>query len=113
MTATIDFRDKLLALQVEIERISEIDQAGTSTVELDQTRVGRLSRMDAMQSQQMNLESKRRRQLELTRIKRALKRIEDDDYGDCAECGESINPKRLEVDPAADYCIQCADKFGK
>ena len=46
-------------------------------VELDQTRVGRLSRMDALQSQAMAKETERRRQLELARIDTALTRLEE------------------------------------
>lgn len=79
-------------------------------VALDQTRVGRLSRMDALQNQAMAQETERRRQLELTQIDSALQRLEDGTYGDCIECGEPIADKRLEFDPSALLCIECAGK---
>lgn len=79
-------------------------------VELDQTRVGRLSRMDALQNQAMAQETERRRRQELIRIDAALRRIEDETYGDCAECGEAIAEKRLALDPSAVLCIDCAEK---
>jgi DnaK suppressor protein len=51
-----------------------------------------------------------RRDLELRRIEAALQRLEDGGYGDCLECGEPIAPQRLEADPAAPLCIDCASK---
>ena len=79
-------------------------------VELDQTRVGRLSRMDALQNQAMAMETERRRQQELDRIDAAFSRLENGTYGECVECGEPIADKRLAFDPSALFCIDCADK---
>ncbi|MBT8061157.1 MAG: TraR/DksA C4-type zinc finger protein, partial [Gammaproteobacteria bacterium] len=42
-------------------------------------------------------------------IERALQRIEEDDYGECRECGELIDPRRLAVNPAVQSCIECAE----
>jgi DnaK suppressor protein len=78
-------------------------------VELDQSRVGRLSRMDAMQAQAMSLETKRRREIQLTRIDSALQRLEFGEFGDCLRCGEPIDSKRLEFDPSVVLCIDCAN----
>ena len=77
-------------------------------VELDQTRVGRLSRMDALQVQAMSLETERRRQLELQRIEAALKRIEEGEFGYCLSCEEEIEERRLEIDPTLPTCVGCA-----
>ena len=93
----------------DINLIQEQAQDGTGVVELDQTRIGRLSRMDAMQIQEMNLESQRRRGRELLSLEHALKRIEDGSYGECSRCGEDINPRRLEIDLTATLCIDCAN----
>ena len=93
--------------------VADSAREATSTVELDQTRVGRVSRMDALQAQAMAKESDRRRLLALQRIEGALKRIEDGEYGMCASCGEDISPQRLEVDPGAILCIECASKAEK
>ena len=77
-------------------------------VELDQTRVGRLSRMDALQSQAMSLESERRRQLELVKIEATLSRLQNGIFGYCLKCDEEIQLKRLELDPTVTLCIDCA-----
>ena len=88
--------------------VAESTREAARTVELDQTRVGRVSRMDALQAQAMAKESDRRRLLALQRIDSALQRIEDDEYGNCLSCDEPIMVDRLEADPAALLCIDCA-----
>ena len=104
-------RDKLLKLRAELQAIAESGDESAAVVELDQTKVGRLSRMDAMQAQAMAKASSARREQMLRRIEAALKRINDDEYGYCKECDEPINPKRLEFDPTAVLCIDCASKL--
>ena len=105
-----DIRSLLESRRADI--LALIDDHGDDSrpVELDQTRVGRLSRMDALQSQAMAQETERRRHQELARIEQALKRLENGDYGDCLECGEPIPPKRLAFDPSVALCIDCAEK---
>ena len=79
-------------------------------VELDQTRVGRLSRQDALQSQALSAAALERNRREIRRLQAALARIEDDEYGWCEDCGEAIPVPRLEIDPAADRCVDCASR---
>ncbi|OOE41745.1 MULTISPECIES: TraR/DksA family transcriptional regulator [Salinivibrio] len=107
-----NFHAQLSALEAELLAELEVgEQNGAdSTVTLDQQSVGRLSRMDAMQGQQMALEQKRRRKERLLQVRAAIKRIEDEDYGFCLDCDEPINPKRLEIDPCAQRCVACEEK---
>ncbi len=107
------FRQKLLKLREELQKIAESGKEAAKTVELDQTKIGRLSRMDAMQSQAMSKESNRRREIKMKRIESALQRIDKDEFGYCTRCEEDINPKRLEFDPSALLCIECATKGEK
>jgi DnaK suppressor protein len=101
-------RATLLAKKSEIEREQAASEADRAPVELDQTSVGRLSRMDAMQNREMALAAERRRKTELAKIDAALRRIETGDYGYCVQCGEEIGEKRLALDPAAAACVRCA-----
>jgi DnaK suppressor protein len=57
----------------------------------------------------MAKESERRRQQQLQKIKVALKRIEENDFGYCSVCDEEIDIRRLELDPANSHCISCAE----
>lgn len=47
------------------------------------------------------------RQLQM--VDEALQRIEDDEYGVCQNCGNQIQPKRLEAIPWARYCLNCQE----
>lgn len=101
------FQKHLLKLRDELDSLSDISAASRKPVTLDQTSVGRLSRMDALQSQAMQLETERRREIERQRINAALERIETGDYGFCTICDEDIAIKRLEYDPSVPNCIDC------
>jgi RNA polymerase-binding protein DksA len=46
---------------------------------------------------------------QLGRINKALLRIDDESYGQCAQCGEAIGESRLEINPEVDLCIDCAE----
>lgn len=101
-------RRRLLDERAALQAASTGSADSRDPVTLDQTSVGRLSRMDAMQQQAMALATGRRRAVALTRIAAALARIEAGDYGWCVQCGEAIAPKRLGLDPAIPTCIACA-----
>jgi len=93
----------------ELEDLAESSQAATATVELDQTRQGRLSRMDALQGQEMAKAAEQRRCVSVQRLNSALRRLEKGDYGECLECGEPIAEARLKADPATTLCLACAE----
>ena len=107
---SVSARKRLLALREELESTATIADESAAVVELDQSKVGRLSRMDAMQAQAMAKASGLRREAMLRSIELALKRLDSGDYGTCCDCDEPINPKRLEFDPTALRCIDCASK---
>ena len=46
--------------------------------------------------------------LEAQHIKAAIQRIDAGSYGECAKCGNPINPERLKVLPYATECVNCA-----
>lgn len=101
-------KNRLVDRQFELKALDADGKSWRNTVELDQQSVGRLSRMDAMQQQEMAQAEARRRIGDLVRIDQAMKRLEEDEYGWCSECGDPIAFRRLEIDPAAHLCINCA-----
>lgn len=102
------FKQLLLDRQQQLRDLISDSADTTKPVELDQSSVGRLSRMDAMQGQAMSLERERRNQRELTKIAAALRRIVDEEFGFCEACAEDIARPRLEVNATATLCIACA-----
>lgn len=92
------------------KRLAEITQARKPfvPVDLDQARVGRLSRMDAMQQQEMSQAAGRLAAMEHRRIQTAINRMASGEYGYCVHCDEEIAEGRLRADPSALICIDCA-----
>ena len=103
-------RRKLLAMRQELVDVAGTGQEASRVVELDQSTVGRLSRMDAMQAQAMSQATGRRRDETLEKIELALKKIEADKFGLCRDCHEPIARKRLEFDPTTLLCMACASR---
>jgi DnaK suppressor protein len=96
--------DRLAALDAE----DALGRGAQSVVVLDQQSVGRLSRMDALQSQAMARAQQTRRDGQRRRLAAALDRLAQGEFGWCEDCGEPIAPRRLEFDPAATRCVSCA-----
>lgn len=46
----------------------------------------------------------------LTKIDKALERIEDGSFGICENCEEEISVKRLEARPVTTLCIRCKEE---
>lgn len=102
------FRGRLLAEQQELAAGDDIRREGAATVELDQTRTGRLSRMDALQGQAMAQAVSARARERQQRVAAALRRLDEGEYGYCVRCEEDIDARRLDADPATLICIDCA-----
>ena len=100
-------RKRILGRIVELEAASVADEADTEPISPDVS-IGRLSRLDSMQMQQMALNAKRRRDAEIQKLKKALQRIDRGHYGICLFCRQPIDEGRLEVQPEAVACIRCA-----
>lgn len=101
------FRARLEALAGSLEESLSGESDQTAPVQLD-TPIGRLSRMGAIQSQQMALALRERQREQLVRVKRALDAIARGTYGECPKCGEEIAEQRLEAQPEVVLCLRCA-----
>lgn len=106
--------DQRAELRAELEReLARLDRTMTMSrdaarpVQLDQTSVGRLSRIDAMQNQQMSADLHSRNEARHAQITDALLRMDEGTYGTCARCAVSIPYGRLIVFPEARLCASC------
>lgn len=102
------FRRLINMRLAELNAEDQLGETGQATVELDQQAIGRLSRQDALQNQAMAKATQARRQVERKRLAAALVRMDEGEYGYCEDCGDEIAPGRLELDPAATHCVECA-----
>jgi len=107
------FKKRLEERYKSILAEQEARKKNSEPVELDQSRIGRLSRMDAMQQQAMSQASARLVDIERQRIQTALTRVKSGEYGYCILCDEEIAEKRLQFDPSILTCISCAQEAEK
>ena len=114
MTAELDGSDTAAvrrALEEELRSLANTSAAAADErrpVELDQQSVGRLSRMDALQVQAMAKAVESRRQARSQRLRAALQRLDDGEFGICTECGEDIPPGRIATDVTVARCVTCS-----
>lgn len=99
-------RAQLDALRLDLVAMIADTAAGTRPVDLDEP-IGRLSRMDALQQQSMTTANRNAAMRRLQQVDAALRRLADDSYGECANCGDAIDPRRLEAKPEAPLCVAC------
>lgn len=93
----------------KLERSMKVTDEALRPVELDQTAVGRLSRMDSLQNQGLTQNLREREQVKLALLREAMERMEAGSYGVCTGCGAEIPFERLYVFPEAPECAACGD----
>ena len=87
----------------EVEHLKEL----TKPVAPDNA-IGRLSRMDAINNKSINDASLRENRSKLQKLERAMSNIEEENFGNCAKCGEEIAFGRLKFMPWTTKCVNCA-----
>ncbi len=73
--------------------------------------IGRLTRMEAISSKSINDAALKTSKETLSKLERALLKIDHSDFGLCRECEEPIPFARLSIMPEADLCVQCASNI--
>jgi DnaK suppressor protein len=99
-------KSRLLELKSELDALLVATEADVQPVDLD-TPIGRLSRMDAMQQQQMAQANRKQHQLRLAQIQSALAALAREEYGYCRKCEEPIGFPRLKARPETPFCRSC------
>ena len=102
-----DLRHELERQLTRLEKSMKVTDEALRTVELDQTAVGRLSRMDSLQNQSLSKGLREREVVRLSQIREALIRVENGTFGICTVCGGAIPFERLFVFPEAPECADC------
>lgn len=101
--------DELETQLKKLEKSMRITDEALKPVELDQTAVGRLSRMDSMISQGMAQGLRDRELAKLHLLRDALGRLQAGTYGICSTCGGTVAFERLMVFPESTTCSKCSD----
>lgn len=72
--------------------------------------LGRVSRMDAINNKSINEAALRTARQKLNKLEYAYKRIDDPEFGQCSQCGNGINPRRILFMPESTFCMNCAKR---
>ena len=102
-----ELRDDLFELQRNLNEAAAMGAESSKTVPLDQSSVGRLSRMDAMQVQEMAKAGLRSLRTRLDQVALALRLVEEEEYGYCRRCEEPVGYRRLKARPETPFCVRC------
>ncbi len=105
-----DLRNSLIDLRQELQQLLAATEEGSRPVDLGQP-IGRVSRIDAIQQQNMVAANRRSNELRLKQVKTALSALEQEGYGYCKSCEEPIGFRRLLVRPEAPLCMQCQGRL--
>ncbi len=89
----------------EIEELKQF----TSPIEPENA-IGRISRMDAINNKSINDRTLRKAIEKLKKLKFALSRVDEPDFGNCRLCNKVIQEGRLLLMPESNLCILCASK---
>ena len=92
----------------EIESQLDASREDAKPVDLDEP-IGRLTRMDAMQQQNMTKAGRRSLEARLKQIAGALAGVQTGDYGFCVRCDEPIGYPRLRARPESRLCVHCQE----
>lgn len=103
------FRDRLKEMEKDLIESLEQSDYTTNPISPDSS-LGRLTRLEAMQSQQMSFEARRRQKKRLKSVQKALELVEQGKYGICMKCEKEIPEGRLESMPETRICVECAPK---
>ena len=96
-------RAEITSLIHDIDQLSE----GAKPIPPDRA-IGRLTRMEAINSKSINEANIRTARLRVSKLKQALVRLDEDpDFGICERCDRPIPPKRLMLVPESAYCVRC------
>lgn len=106
-----ELKHSLQELLSQLEKDLIESKEASKPVELDQQAFGRVSRIDAITQQQIQVAATKRMEQRLLMIQSALKRMESEEFGYCLSCEEEISLKRLKAKPESTLCIDCAEKI--
>jgi DnaK suppressor protein len=105
---TEQLRHELLRTLARLERSTKANGHGNGAADLDQTCVGRLSRIEALQNQGLTQGLKERDRIQLEQVLDAICRLDTGTYGTCTSCQVSIPFERLLIFPETRTCTPCS-----
>ncbi len=94
------------AMQKEIDDLQDKTKPITPDCSL-----GRLTRQEMIQEQQVNEHALHEAEIRLNKLKYALQKVDKEGYGICLECEEEIIFGRLMLLPESSHCVSCKSEL--
>lgn len=104
-TLEAQMEEKLQKLDKKIEELEEL----CKPVSPDNA-IGRLSRMDAINNRAVNERTLNSNKNKANKLRKALEKLDDPDFGICIICKKPISVGRLTAMPESDKCVNCANR---
>lgn len=102
-----EIRQKIVAeIEKTQKRIEEYK--GMTSPQAPDDAIGRLSRMDAINNKSVMEAGQREAEGKLEKLKYALERVGQPDFGICKKCNNQIPIGRILLRPQSLYCVNCA-----
>lgn len=105
-----DARERILAELEAVRRSLRGADAAAAGLLLDQCRLDGPPPAGTRREQEALAGVGERERRRLAHLLRALRRLERGDYGLCADCGAAVEAERLELLPATERCVRCAQE---
>jgi len=96
-------KEELRKLEQDIKALKEL----TKPISPENT-IGRISRMDAINNKSINEASLRQSEDRLRKLKLALEKVDNSDFGICIRCKQAIPVGRIMLMPHTQKCVKCA-----
>ena len=104
----IYFRTKLEEMSADL--LSEADKTLSEMTDHNDNYPDPTDRASAESDRSFELRIRDRERKLLSKVKKAIDRIDDESYGICDDCGDDISTERLEARPVTTLCIECKTK---
>ena len=95
--------EKISTIQEEILELKELTKPISP-----ENAIGRVSRMDAINNKSVNEAALRKSEEKYSKLKYALTKIDEPEFGKCDRCGKVIQLQRIMLMPESNYCVSCA-----
>ena len=104
-----ELRQDIERLQQELQELLVSTADSSRPVALDLP-IGRLSRMDALQQQQLAIAGRDGLEQRLVLLRNAQRALEQGSYGVCRDCEEPVGFARLKARPETPFCRNCQEQ---
>jgi DnaK suppressor protein len=116
---TDKFKKQREQLETEFKRLNEeLSQLATNASSAEERREGSpFGKREEEATETLELEKRlnleNRIRQEMAKVEHAMEKIEKGTYGLCDNCGQPIDPERLEALPQASLCMNCKALLAK